>query len=101
MVAQRSVAENKRVDHLIARAAAKKLLPVPGKFESVKRFFNPGPGTDGTGLQVNDRDFVFAVAAVQHGGEAVAGMNGHINRKIPEHDLLTHRPQRPLVREQN
>ena len=101
IVVQITTGEVEPMHHLVACAAAKKLLAIRRKGQAVKRFVHGNPRDDVVRLQVHDHDFVLAVAAMEHGGVAAVRRHGDVHREITEGNLLSHRPQHPLIRQQH
>ena len=82
-------------------AAGKQPLSGPIETKPVESLRQSDAGHDRLLLQIDDGNFMFAVARVQHGRPGSAGVDCHVDREIAELYLLARRPQRPLRRQQH
>jgi hypothetical protein len=91
----------KAVDHFAGGPGAEKAGAIAGKDESVKGFVHFRAGGDFGGREVEDEDFVGAIAAMEDGGVFAAGMKGEVDGEIVEGDLGADGAEGPLVGEKD
>ena len=92
-----TVLEFECVNDFVAGPAAIEFPSIVGEFHAVERFIDGKLAHDRGRRHVHHGDLMAAMAAVQNSGEPTGGMHGDVDRKIAEHNLSAHRPQRPLV----
>ena len=98
---QRTVAESKAANDLVARTATIETRSVRGKREAVERLRNVGPADNRSGQDVHHHNFVLPKTAMERRCETSARMDGQVHREIPQGNLPPDRPQRPLIGQQD
>src|SRR5262245_44018915 len=101
MAAHESGIDRKGVDDFIAAAAAKELLSIFGEGQAIEGFVDRGARDDFFVGEIDGNDFVLAVAGIKDGGVFVRGMNGDVDGKIAEENLLADGPEPPLIWQQH
>ena len=89
------------VDNVVFAAADQQLFSVGGEAEAVERLWQGDTRHDAGRLEIDDDDFMRSIARMQNRGPIALRVQGHIDGKVPDFDLLARRPQRPLVRQQH
>ena len=89
------------VDDVVFAAADQQLFSVGGEAETVERLGQGDARHDAGRLEIDDDDFMRSIARMQDHGPIALRVQGHVDGKIPDFDLLARRPQRPLVRQQH
>jgi hypothetical protein len=101
VIGKSAVMKVERVNELFACTAAEKTRTIVGEFQTVEALRERGVRNGFTLFQIDNRNLVSAVAAVQHGNESTSGMNRDIDWEIAKFNLFAGRAQRPLIREKN
>ena len=70
--------------HFIAGAAAVDFVAMRRKTEPIKTFINGYAADDFTRRELNDNNFMLAVAGVENGGPFSGGVDGDVDGEITE-----------------
>src|SRR5579884_2228045 len=103
MMGEQAVVEIPGMDDFLFAAAGKQPFAIRRKAQTVKRLIDFYPANDLLGIawKCDDDNFMSPVASMEDSEPMAAGMQGHVNRKIAERQLLAGWPQRPLVGQAN
>src|SRR5262249_21289194 len=103
MVRKESLIELIGVNDLKLAAAGEQGFAIRRKAQSIITLIDSHPADDfwPRSFDMYDGHSMIAIAGVQDRQPFAAGMQGHVDRKIAELDLLAGRFQRPLVGELN
>ena len=89
------------MDNFFSRTTRDDSLAIRREGDSVKSFWENGPGKNFGTQNVHQDDLVGAKAGVEHRSETPRWIHGHVHREISERDLLAHRIQQPLIGQSN
>src|SRR5579862_9521953 len=98
---QPALVESEDMHHFGAGPAAIERSAVRCELEAVEAFGHRGPGCNGKGQQVDNGDFLLAVAAVEDGGISAARMHGDVGWEIAQTNLPPCWMEGPLVGEKH
>ena len=100
-VREMSVGKVELVNHVVFTAADQQSFSVGGEAEAVERLGQGDARHDAGRLEIDDGDLMRSIAGMQDRGPIALRVQGHIDGKIAQFDLLAHRSQRPLVGQQH
>ena len=93
--------EIKQVDDFFSRTTRDDPLAIRCEGDSVKGFWENGPGKNFGTRNVHQDDLVGAKTGVEHRSETPRWIHSHVHREISQRDLLAHRIQQPLIGHSN
>jgi len=101
VIGKQTFVEGEGVDDFILAAAGEQRLAVGREAEAVERLVEADPAYDSRMVlaQLDDDDFVFALAGVKDGGPLAVRVQCDIDGEVAEGEMCAGRPQRPLVGE--
>ena len=100
-IGQAAFLEIKQVDDFFSRTTRDDSLAIRSEGDSVKSFWENGPGKNFRTRNVHQNDLVGTKAGVEHRSETPRWIHGHVHREISERDLLAHGIQQPLIGQSN